>query len=59
MPTNAVSYPADFPSDGAPIVVQGVFDTYVEDGNRFAHVRDAILSFRRLPAPAPAPAPAP
>lgn len=57
--TNALSYPADFPADGAPIVVQGVFDTYEEGGNRFAHVRDAILSFRRLPAPAPAPSPAP
>ena len=54
VPTNAVSYPADFPSDGAPIVVQGVFDTYVEDGNRFAHVRDALLLFRRLPGAAPA-----
>ena len=31
--------------------MQGVFDTYEEDGNRFVHVRDTILSFRRLPAP--------
>lgn len=43
--------PADFPSPGQQIVLQGVFDTYAEDGNRFVHVRDAILSFRRLPAP--------
>lgn len=42
--------PVPVSSPGQQIVVQGVFDTYEEDGNRFVHVRDAILSFRRLPA---------
>ena len=43
--------PVPVSSPGQQIVVQGVFDTYEEDGNRFVHGRDAILSFRRLPAP--------
>ncbi len=45
-PTNAVVYPRDFPAVGAPIVVQGVFDTYLERGERFVRVRDAMLSVR-------------
>ena len=45
-PTNAVVYPRDFPATGAPIVVQGVFDTYLERGERFVRVRDALLSTR-------------
>lgn len=50
VPTNATAYPDDFPAAGQPIIVQGTFDTYEEDGHRFCHVRDAHLSF----APAPA-----
>ncbi len=45
-PTNAVVYPRDFPAVGAAIVVQGVFDTYLERGERYVHVRDAMLSVR-------------
>ncbi len=45
-PTNAVVYPRDFPAVGTPIVVQGVFETYKERGERFVHVRNAILSVR-------------
>lgn len=57
VPTNAVAYPADFPNEGAPILVQGVFDTYEEDGNRYSHIRDAFLSFSRPAAPAAKTAP--
>ena len=48
--TNAVAYPQDFPEEGTPIVVQGVFDTYEENGHRYPHVRDAVLSFHRQPS---------
>ena len=46
-PTNCTVYPADFPSEGAPILVQGVFETYLEDGNEFSRVANAVLAFRR------------
>ncbi len=46
-PTNAVVWPQDFPAPGARILVQGVFDTYEEKGQRFVHLRNAVLSFKR------------
>ncbi len=43
----AVVWPQDFPAPGARILVQGVFDTYEEKDQRFVHLRDAVLLFKR------------
>ena len=48
-PTNAATYPADFPPEGGAILVQGVFDTYEEASNRYVRLRDAHLAFPRQP----------
>lgn len=41
--TNAPAYPADYPPAGSTITVQGVFDTYMQDGGQYAYIRDAVL----------------
>ncbi|MCR5398853.1 MAG: hypothetical protein K6E68_04880 [Lachnospiraceae bacterium] len=37
------SFPADYPSDGDYVTVEGVFDTYMEGNDKYCTLRDAIL----------------
>ncbi len=37
------SYPEDYPENGEEICVSGVFDTYLEDGNMYITLRDAVM----------------
>ncbi len=40
-PLDSYSYPEDYPEDGDIVVVEGVFDTYEEDGYTYCTLRDA------------------
>lgn len=40
-PTEEYKYPDDFPKDSDEIIVEGVFDTYDEDGEVYCTLRDA------------------
>lgn len=35
------SYPEDYPEIGAPIIIDGIFDTYIENGNQFCQLINA------------------
>jgi hypothetical protein len=37
-------YPDDYPSEGDNIIVEGVFDTYIEESGMYCILRDATLS---------------
>ena len=41
--TDDYKYPDDYPEDGGKVAVEGVFDTYDEDGNLYCTLRDAKL----------------
>ena len=45
IPTDAFTYPADYPLEEDVVTVIGIFDTYLEDGYRYVTLRDAVFDF--------------
>ena len=41
--TDDYKYPDDYPEDGSEITVVGTFDTYEENGNTYATLRNAVF----------------
>jgi len=42
-----LAYPGDYPARGDPVTVEGVFETFEENGETFSRLRDAKLDFPR------------
>lgn len=42
-PTGDYSYPEDFPNEGEPITVEGIFDIYTEGEYRYCTLKDAVI----------------
>ena len=36
-------HPEDYPSEGEEVIVEGVFDTYMEKGYTYCTLRDGVL----------------
>ncbi len=43
-PLGRLVHPDDFPPPGSRIQVEGILDTYEEDGRPYAYVRDAVIT---------------
>lgn len=37
------AYPDDYPEEGSEIVVQGIFNTYEENGYMYCQLKDAVM----------------
>lgn len=42
-PAGDYSYPEDFPNEGEPITVEGIFDIYTEGKYRYCTIKDAVI----------------